>query len=52
MKTGKKSGDLRIQYGMTLGDLGNKLGDVKSIVRKQRNRMIANMRKYKITKLA
>lgn len=43
---------LRIDNGMTLEELGNKVGVGKSTVRKWENGMIANMRRDKIAKVA
>ena len=48
----KKIHDLRIEKGMTLEELGNKVGVGKSTVRKWENGMIANMRRDKIAKVA
>lgn len=44
--------ELRIEKGMTLEDLGDKVGVGKSTVRKWENGMIANMRRDKISKVA
>lgn len=52
MTTGEKIKSLREQKGMTLEELGNKVGVGKSTVRKWENGMIANMRRDKIAKLA
>lgn len=43
---------LRTEQGMTLEDLGNKVGVGKSTVRKWENGVIANMRRDKIAKVA
>lgn len=43
---------LRTEKGMTLEELGNKVGVGKSTVRKWENGMIANMRRDKISKVA
>lgn len=52
MTIGEKIKSLREQKGMTLEELGNKVGVGKSTVRKWENGMIANMRRDKIAKLA
>lgn len=52
MEMGQKIYLLRMQKGMTLEELGNKVGVGKSTVRKWENGMIANMRRDKIAKLA
>ena len=52
MQIGKKIYLLRTQNGMTLEELGNKVGVGKSTVRKWENGMIANMRRDKILKVA
>lgn len=43
---------LRLEKGMTLEDLGDKVGVGKSTVRKWENGMIANMKRDKIDKVA
>lgn len=43
---------LRIEHGMTLEELGDKVGVGKSTVRKWENGMIANMRRDKIAEVA
>ena len=50
--TGEKIKALRIQHGMTLEELGKKVGVGKSTVRKWETGMIANMGRDKIGKLA
>ena len=52
MEMGDKIYKLRSEKGMTLEELGNKVGVGKSTVRKWENGMIANMRRDKILKLA
>ena len=52
MEMGQKIYNLRTNKGMTLEELGNKVGVGKSTVRKWENGMIANMRRDKIAKLA
>lgn len=52
MDMGKKIELLRKERGMTLEELGNKVGVGKSTVRKWENGMIANMRRDKIAKIA
>lgn len=52
MDMGKKIEYLRKKKGMTLEELGNKVGVGKSTVRKWENGMIANMRRDKIAKIA
>lgn len=52
MTVGERIRMLREQNGMTLEELGNKVGVGKSTVRKWENGMIANMRRDKIAKLA
>lgn len=52
MTTGERIKILREQKGMTLEELGEKVGVGKSTVRKWENGMIANMRRDKIAKLA
>lgn len=52
MTVGERIKSLREQRGMTLEDLGNKVGVGKSTVRKWENGMIENMRRDKIAKLA
>ena len=49
---GKKIKELRLAQGMTLEDLGNKVGVGKSTVRKWETGMIKNMKRDKIVKLA
>lgn len=52
MDMGQKIYYLRTQKGLTLEELGNKVGVGKSTVRKWENGMIANMRRDKILKVA
>lgn len=52
MTVGERIKTLREQQGMTLEELGNKVGVGKSTVRKWENGMIENMRRDKIAKLA
>lgn len=52
MNTGDRIKQLRQQQGMTLEDLGKKVGVGKSTVRKWETGAIANMRRDKIAKLA
>lgn len=52
MDMGQKIYDLRIKKGMTLEELGNKVGVGKSTVRKWENGIIANMKRDKISKVA
>ena len=52
MEMGVKINLLRVQKGMTLEELGDKVGVGKSTVRKWENGMIANMRRDKIAKIA
>lgn len=52
MNMGEKIRDLRIKKGLTLEELGDKVGVGKSTVRKWENGMIANMRRDKISKIA
>lgn len=52
MEMGQKIKKIREEKGMTLEELGNKVGVGKSTVRKWENGMIANMRRDKISKLA
>lgn len=52
MEMGEKIRYLRTNKGMTLEQLGNKVGVGKSTVRKWENGMIANMRRDKIAKIA
>lgn len=52
MDMGQKIKQLREQKGMTLEELGDKVGVGKSTVRKWETGMIANMRRDKISKLA
>lgn len=49
---GKRIKELRLSRGMTLEELGNKVGVGKSTVRKWETGEIANMRRDKIQKLA
>ena len=52
MDVGRKIEMLRKERGMTLEELGDKVGVGKSTVRKWENGMIANMRRDKIAKIA
>lgn len=52
MDMGEKIKSLRLQKGMTLEELGEKVGVGKSTVRKWENGIIANMRRDKIAKIA
>lgn len=52
MDMGQKIYELRTQKGMTLEELGNKVGVGKSTVRKWENGIIANMKRDKISKVA
>lgn len=52
MEMGQKIKKIREEKGMTLEELGNKVGVGKSTVRKWENGIIANMRRDKIAKLA
>lgn len=52
MNTGERIKQLRIARGMTLEELGQKVGVGKSTVRKWETGAIANMRRDKIAKLA
>ena len=52
MDMGAKIKELREQRGMTLEELGNKVGVGKSTVRKWETGMIANMKRDKISKVA
>lgn len=52
MDIGDRIKQLREQKGMTLEELGNKVGVGKSTVRKWETGMIANMRRDKIKKVA
>jgi repressor LexA len=52
MDMGQKIYNLRIEKGMTLEELGNKIGVGKSTVRKWENGIIANMKRDKIAKVA
>lgn len=52
MDIGERIKELREQKGMTLEELGNKVGVGKSTVRKWETGMIANMRRDKIAKVA
>ncbi len=49
---GKKIYNLRTAQGMTLEELGNKVGVGKSTVRKWENGLIGNMRRDKVVKVA
>lgn len=52
MNTGEKIYKLRTEQGMTLEELGNKVGSGKSTVRKWEKGIIANMKRDKILKVA
>ncbi len=52
MDMGQKIYALRKQKGMTLEELGDKVGVGKSTVRKWENGMIANMKRDKILKIS
>ncbi len=52
MELGKRIHQLRLERGMSLEELGNKVGVGKSTVRKWEEGMIQNMRRDKIAKLA
>lgn len=52
MELGEKIKQLREKQGLTLEELGNRVGVGKSTVRKWENGMIANMRRDKIGKVA
>ena len=52
MNMGQRIKELRLAKGMTLEDLGNKVGVGKSTVRKWETGSIANMRRDKIVKIA
>lgn len=52
MDMGQKIKTLREQKGMTLEELGNKVGVGKSTVRKWETGIIANMKRDKIAKIA
>ena len=52
MDIGDKIKQLREEKGMTLEELGNKVGVGKSTVRKWETGMIENMRRDKIKKVA
>ena len=52
MDMGQKIKLIREEKGMTLEELGNKVGVGKSTVRKWENGIIANMRRDKIAKIA
>lgn len=52
MNMGQKINELRLAKGMTLEELGNKVGVGKSTVRKWETGMIENMRRDKIVKIA
>lgn len=52
MEMGQKIKQMREEKGLTLEELGNRVGVGKSTVRKWENGMIANMRRDKIAKLA
>lgn len=49
---GEKIKEMRLSRGMTLEELGNRVGVGKSTVRKWETGMIANMKRDKIEKLA
>lgn len=49
---GKRIYELRTEQGMTLEELGNKVGVGKSTVRKWENGLIGNMRRDKVVKVA
>ena len=52
MELGENIKKLRNEKGMTLEELGDKVGVSKSTVRKWENGIIANMRRDKISKVA
>lgn len=52
MDIGQKIHQLRVERGMTLEELGNKVGVGKSTIRKWEIGMIENMKRDKIAKLA
>jgi len=52
MEMGQKIKKIREEKGMTLEELGDKVGVGKSTVRKWENGIISNMRRDKISKLA
>lgn len=52
MDIGQKIHQLRVEKGMTLEELGNKVGVGKSTIRKWEIGMIENMKRDKIAKLA
>lgn len=52
MNMGEKIKELRVKKGLTLEELGDKVGVSKSTVRKWENGIIANMRRDKISKIA
>lgn len=52
MNMGKRINELRLAKGMTLEELGNKVGVGKSTVRKWETGLIENMRRDKIVKIA
>lgn len=52
MKVGQKINKLRTSRGMTLEELGNKIGVSKSTIKKWEDGKIENMRRDKIQKLA
>ena len=52
MVFGERIKQLRLEKGMTLEELGNKVGVGKSTVRKWETGMIENMKRDKISKLA
>ena len=52
MDVGQRIKALREEKGMTLEELGNKVGVGKSTVRKWETGIIANMRRDKIAKIA
>lgn len=52
MEMGERIKCLRLERGMTLEEVGEKVGVGKSTVRKWENGLIANMKRDKIAKLA
>lgn len=52
MEIGERINKLRTEKGMTLEELGNKVGVAKSTVRKWEKGMIQNMRRDKVVSLA
>lgn len=52
MEMGMKIKELRLKRGLTLEQLGDRVGVGKSTVRKWESGMIANMRRDKIAKIA